>query len=105
MPNGGSVNKSDPLLARGTIVSGAVSVSLDDSWTGRSLLEALGRIPLRTFDDELVLQTSLICQYLRYEERVQVGSNAQSCHVKERQSEQHYIRQMDLDFNLSLWPS
>uniref|UniRef100_A0A182PNJ9 C2HC/C3H-type domain-containing protein n=1 Tax=Anopheles epiroticus TaxID=199890 RepID=A0A182PNJ9_9DIPT len=50
MPNGGSVTKPDPLLARGTIVSGAVSVSLDDSWTGRSLLEALGRLPLRAFD-------------------------------------------------------
>uniref|UniRef100_A0A182MPQ5 C2HC/C3H-type domain-containing protein n=1 Tax=Anopheles culicifacies TaxID=139723 RepID=A0A182MPQ5_9DIPT len=55
MPNGGSVNKPDPLLTRGTIVSGAVSVSLDDSWTGRSLLEALGRIPLRTFDTRMYL--------------------------------------------------
>uniref|UniRef100_A0A182NG60 Uncharacterized protein n=1 Tax=Anopheles dirus TaxID=7168 RepID=A0A182NG60_9DIPT len=50
MPNGGSVHKPDPLLTRGTIVSGAVSVSLDDSWTGRTLLEALGRLPLRALD-------------------------------------------------------
>lgn len=33
-------------LTRGTIVSGVVSVSLEDSWTGRSFLEALGRLQL-----------------------------------------------------------
>ncbi|XP_053680931.1 uncharacterized protein LOC128731811 [Anopheles nili] len=51
----GGVNKSDSLLTRGTIVSGAVSVSLDDSWTGRSLLEALGRVPLRALDTRMYL--------------------------------------------------
>lgn len=30
---------------RGTLSSGAVSVSLNDSWTGRKLLVALGNLP------------------------------------------------------------
>lgn len=39
-----SSGSASSLLSRGTIVNGAVSISLDDSWTGRSLLEALGRV-------------------------------------------------------------
>lgn len=38
-----SSSASSSLLARGTLINGAVSISLDDSWTGRSLLEALNR--------------------------------------------------------------
>lgn len=33
------------LFFRGTVSEGAVSISLNDSWTGRKLLEALNHIP------------------------------------------------------------
>lgn len=40
-------DKTHSLLSRGTVVNGVVSVSLDDSWTGKSLMEALGGDSLR----------------------------------------------------------
>lgn len=42
--NSSNSSSATSLLSRGTLINGAVSVSLDDSWTGRSLLEALGRV-------------------------------------------------------------
>lgn len=43
MNNQLSSSASSSLLTRGTLINGAVSISLDDSWTGRSLLEVLNR--------------------------------------------------------------
>lgn len=37
---------------RGTLSSGAVSVSLNDSWTGRQLLQTLGSFPPRRISPE-----------------------------------------------------
>lgn len=38
--------------SRGTLSSGAVSVSLNDSWTGRKLLVALGGLPPQRLSPE-----------------------------------------------------
>lgn len=40
------------LFFRGTVAEGAVSVSLNDSWTGRKLLEALNHIPKRVSPED-----------------------------------------------------
>lgn len=37
---------------RGTVSGGAVSVSLNDSWTGKKLLEALGGLPPQRLSPE-----------------------------------------------------
>lgn len=40
------------MLSNGTIAEGAVSVSLNDSWTGRQLLDALSHVPPVRFSAE-----------------------------------------------------
>lgn len=40
-------NGTHALLANGTLAEGAISISLNDSWTGRKLLEALDMPPIR----------------------------------------------------------
>lgn len=40
------------LYTRGSLSSGAVSVSLNDSWTGRQILQTLGTFPPRRLSPE-----------------------------------------------------
>lgn len=44
--------EKNSLLTRGALSEGAVSISLNDSWTGRKLLEALGNLPPTRFSPE-----------------------------------------------------
>lgn len=44
--------EKNSLLSRGAVSEGAVSISLNDSWTGRKLLEALGNLPPKRFSPE-----------------------------------------------------
>lgn len=53
-------------LTRGTLSSGAVSVSLNDSWTGRQLLQTLGSFPANRLSPEGLDVSDFLLQTFDY---------------------------------------